>query len=907
MSRKLVFSIVFACISNFILCQSQVSGNIIDPQNQPIELASVVLLNPKDSTVVNYSITDNKGHFKIIEPKQGPLLFQASSLGFQAFYKTIRLDGKPIDLKNITLKDDISTLDAVMISAVIPIQIKKDTIAFNANSFKVNHDDTIESLLSKLPGVEVDSDGKVVAQGNEVARIFVDGKEFFGGDPSIVLKNLSADAISKVEVIDKKSDEAELTGVDDGNKEVIINFTLKKTKKNQGFGKLSAGTGLDSRYFSNLNYNQFNPKTQISVVGKFNNINITGSNIRGFLQNANGIADDSDDDENNSSQIQRPLSGFLTTGVAGLHIGHEFKKDESFNADYFYNHTNNNGLSFANRITFSGKNNFNFNSDNDFENTTNNHNLNFNYQNKSHKMHSLHINGGFTSDIRTNVLDRKGRFINDSNELVTTNNSDLNTKNDRQTARLNINYSQRLLKQGRNFSTGLNTTIANRNYDNTQNTFITRNIGKPNESEREQLTLRDEAVKNTQLYLYFNYTEPLWEQHYFKIQGVVLNKIDQEDALQSRTTISDNNKEERLDFKFKNTERRYTTRFSHNYNSTKWHLSYGAELQDLNRAFGADGDMPLIRNQFYLNPLATLQFKPKHGVKYRFTYKRIIKSPRTSQITTIVNDLNPYFIRTGNPNLRTEKADVITLNNTIHDFKSSLSFYSRIQFQYIEDAIISNVLIDDDFIRTRTYENGGNNKRLRTNLSLSKKIKTLGIRYTLKNKNLFQTSNALVNNELNDVTTQDYLFSLSFENSNKSTFDVKTGASYSTNKTAFSLVDDLDRTFTKQNYFASFDYEFSKKLNLNTQLDYIVFTDNKFTNNQELPIWNAALSYAFTGNKRNILKLVLIDILDKNVDVFRRSTVNYFEETTTESLGRYVILSYTYKLNGGKRKKTKRS
>lgn len=893
------------CFPFFLFSQSSVlTGTITDPENQPIELASVVLLNLKDSTVVSYSITDSKGYFKITEPKKGPLLFQASSLGFQPFYKTIQLDGKLIDLKNINLEEDLSTLDAVTISAVVPIQIKKDTIAYSASSFKVNYDDTIENLLGKLPGVEVDSDGKITAQGDEVSRIFVDGKEFFGGDPSIVLKNLSADAISKVEVIDKKSDQAELTGVDDGNKEVIINFTLKKNKKNQGFGKMSAGTGLDNRYFGNLNYNSFNPKTQFSVVGKFNNINITGSNIQGFLENADGVADDSDDNETNNTQQQRPLSGFLTTGVAGMHIGHEFKKNESFNADYFYNHNNNNGLSFSNRITFSGNNNFDYNSENDFDNTTDNHNFNFNYENKSNKMRSLRIKGGFTSDARINLLDRKGRFINDDNELITTNNIDLKNQNDRQTVNLNINYYQRLLKKGRNFGTGLNTRITDRTYNNLQNNLTIRNIGQTNESLREQLTLRDESIKNTQFSLFFNYTEPLWEKHYFKVQGTIANIIDTDDALQSRTTISNNNEEERLDFEFENTERRYSTRFLHNYNSGKWYLSYGTELQDLNRVFGAEGDVPITKNQFYLNPLATLQFKPKRGSKHRFSYRRIIKSPRTREITTVVNDLNPFSIRTGNPSLKTEKIDQFDLKNNIHDFKSSVSFYSNIQFQYIEDAIISNVIIDENFIRNRTYENGGNNKRLRTDLSLTKKIKKLGIRYTLKNKNLFQTSNALVNRELNDVTTQDYLFSLSFENSNKNKFDIKTGGSYGINKTAFSFVNDLDRTFTKQNYFASFDYAASKNFNANTQLDYIIFADNKFTNKQELPIWNAALSYAFSGNKSHILKLLLIDILNKNIDVFRRSTVNYFEETTTESLRRYIILSYTYKLNNGKQKKS---
>lgn len=897
--------VIFLCVSNYVFSQSStVTGIITDPNNQPIELASVVLLNPKDSTVVNYSITDNKGFFRITEPKHSKFIFQASSMSFQPYYKQLSLEGKPIDLKTIPLQEDISALDAVMISAVVPVQIKKDTIAFNANSFKVNHDDTIESLLGKLPGVEVDSDGKVVAQGNPVAKIFVDGKEFFGGDPSIVLKNLSADAISKVEVIDKKSDEAELTGVDDGNKEVIINFTLKKTKKNQGFGKLSAGMGLDSRYFSNLNYNRFNPKTQLSVVGKFNNINITGSNIRGFLQNANGIADDSDDEETNNNSYRKPrsLSGFLTTGVAGIHIGHEFKKKESFNADYFYNHTNNNGLSFANRVTFSGNNNFDFNADNNFDNTTNNHNLNFNYQNKSNKSKSLRIKGGYISDIRTNILDRKGRFIDSNNTLVTTNNFDLNTKNERQIIKLNTNYYHRLLKFGRSFSTGLNTTVTDRTYNNNQNTFITRNIGQNNESVRDLVTLRDESVKNLQLHTYFNYTEPLWEHHYLKIQAASRIRKDTENTFQSRIDISDNNSEEILSFEFENTERSYHTKLLHNYNNNKWHLSYGAELQDLNRSFGTEGSTHIKKNQYYFNPQFTLQFKPKRGEKHRFIYKRIIRSPRTSQITTVVNDLNPYFIRTGNPNLKTEKIDMLTLANTIHNFKSSISFYSKIQFQYIQDAIISNVLINDDFIRTRTFENTNNNKRLNTNLSLSKKLKTLGIRYTLKNRNFFHTSNALVNNEINDVTSQNYLFSLSFENSNKSRLDVKTGASYSINNTAFSLVQDLDRKFTRQNYFTSFDVKVSKKFNINTQLDYIILTDNKFSDNQELPLWNAALSYAFSGNKNNILKLVLIDILNKNVDIFRRSTVNYFEETTTESLRRYIILSYTYKINK-KRKK----
>ena len=145
--------------------------------------------------------------------------------------------------------------------------------------------------------------------------------------------------------------------------------------------------------------------------------------------------------------------------------------------------------------------------------------------------------------------------------------------------------------------------------------------------------------------------------------------------------------------------------------------------------------------------------------------------------------------------------------------------------------------------------------------------------------------------------------SFSFENHNKNQFDFKTGASFSLNDTSFSIINDLDRQYTKQDYFGSFDYDVSKKLNINTQFDYLIFNDNKFDSIDNLPLWNAAVSYAFSKNKNNVVKLLFIDLLDKNVDIYRRSTINYFEETTTDSLGRYVILSYTYRLKNQKKRK----
>lgn len=878
-----------------------IKGVIIDETNVPLEMVSVALISPKDNSFLSYTTTDEKGTFFLNDIPRDSIVLQLNLLGFKTYSKQLIYKKQLIDLKTIVLKEDIGVLDEIVITAVIPIQIKKDTVSFNANSFKVNYDDNIEGLLNKLPGIEIE-EGKVIAQGTTVTKIFVDGKEFFGGDPSIVLKNISADAIAKIEVIDKKSDEAELTGINDGNKEVVINFTLKKSKKNRGFGKISGGMGLDSRYFSNLNYNQFNSKSQLSVIGKFNNINVTGSNIQGFLQNADGITDD--DSEDNFIKSQKNLSGFLKTEVAGIHYGKEIKKRESLNADYFYNFSENKGVSNTNKVFFSNKNNFNYKSDNTYLNTTDNHNLNFNYENKSSKTKSLLIRGRFFSDNSTSNKNREGFFFNIDDELVTTNtNQSLNT-NLKKNGFLNLNFYQRLPKQGRSFSTSFKTEINNYNRKNNQSTFITRNNNNTNPTNINYEILRDEDFNTSNILVNFKYTEPLGENHYFNTEASSEIISGTENTNQNRKTIKTTTVDDFIAYKYKYSENSFKTKFSHSYNKSTLNISTGFEFQTLNRAFGEVDKLQFNKEELYLNPYFLFQFKPKRGKRYRFTYRKLIKVPRPSQTNPFLNDLNPFSIRTGNPDLKTEKTDSFLATANVYDFNSSLSFNGRIQYLNSTDAIIRNVSIDEDYIRTTSYQNSGTKTRFNALLNVTKKVNGLGVRFILKNKYSYNAVNSVVNFELNKVVSQDYLVNLIVQNNRKRRVDLKAGATYIVNNTSFSIENNLDRKFTTQKYFGMIDFDVSKRLNINTQFDYIVYTDNSFSIQQKTPIWNAAMSYSLSKNN-NIVKLVFIDLLDRNIDVYRRSTLNYFEETNLQSLGRYAVLSYTYKLNAGNKRSKK--
>jgi hypothetical protein len=894
------FMLLFCVSQNFYSQSSGIKGVVTDVEKLPLEMVSVAILHPKDNTLLSFTSTNTKGEFYLNDISRDSIVLQINLLGFSPFSKKLVYKKQLIDLKTIVLKDDIGLLDEVIISAVVPIQIKKDTVSYNANSFKVNYDDNIEGLLKKLPGLEIDEEGKVVAQGNQVTKIFVDGKEFFGGDPSIVLKNLSADAIAKIEVIDKKSDEAELTGINDGNKEVVINFTLKKTKKNRGFGKLAAGIGLDNRYFSNLNYNQFNSKSQVSVIGKFNNINITGSNIQSFLSNSDGVTDDSDDGtESGFITPQKNLSGFLKTAVAGFHYGKELKKKESFNADYFYNSSENSGVSKTNRVFFSRSNNFNYKSENNYLNTTDNHNLNFNYENKSNKTSTLRILGKFNSDIRNSNKIREGQFFNDVEELVTLNNNESESRSYKKFGDLSINYLKRLQKKGRIFNLLLATTVNNYERESDQTTFTKRNLNNTTPTERELSINRNQDVNSNILNLKFKFTEPIIGKHYLNIEAVAFLLSGKEVTDQSRKTITTSTTEDFIDFNYKYSENNFKTKLSHNYNTTTLNIATGVELHTLDRKFGEVDVNEFNKNKRFLNPSFIFQYKPKRGRRYKFSYKKMIKAPRASQTNPFVNDINPFYINTGNTELKAQKVDSYSLFANVYDFRSSVNFNTKFQYMLYKDAIIRNVSINDDYVRAVSYQNSGNRDKFNGVINFNHKINSLGLRYSLKNSYTYNAANSVVNFDLNKVISKDYYFNFLVQNNKKRKVDLKAGFYYRINRTSFSLEENLNRKYTTQKYFGMVDFDISKRFNVNTQLDYIFYDDKSFDIHQEIPIWNAAISYSLSNNN-NIVKLVFIDLLNKNVDVLRRSTQNFFEETELQSLGRYVILSYTYRLNSGK-------
>ncbi|HEY3429763.1 MAG TPA: TonB-dependent receptor, partial [Cyclobacteriaceae bacterium] len=287
----LVLLLVFVSVQIAWAQKSSIKGQVVDSLSNAMPSATVMLLNAKDSSLVNFGLSDAKGFFEIKNINKGSYDLKISFLGYAPFTKRIDAagDSPVVEAGQLKLQPQAKQLDEMVIMGEkVPVRIKGDTIEFNAGSFKTKANANVEDLLKKLPGVEVDPDGTVRAQGEEVRRVLVDGKEFFGRDPKLATRNLPADAIEKVQVFDKKSDQAEFTGIDDGQREKTVNLELKEDKRNGMFGNATAGAGTEGRYQLKGNLNRFRKDQQLSFLGMANNINEQGFSMGEFMNFTGG-------------------------------------------------------------------------------------------------------------------------------------------------------------------------------------------------------------------------------------------------------------------------------------------------------------------------------------------------------------------------------------------------------------------------------------------------------------------------------------------------------------------------------------------------------------------------------------------------------------------------------------------
>ncbi|MBL0145839.1 MAG: carboxypeptidase-like regulatory domain-containing protein [Chitinophagaceae bacterium] len=468
--KRMAFLCVLSIFSGHIYSQDIILKGVVNDKTDKAAIvgATITLIPQKDTTKKSYRATDSKGAFQFSNLMADAYVVKISYSGYEKIEQKITLQASnktPIPFLIAKLATDLAGV--VVVAKTQPVRQKGDTTEFSASQFKVNPDATAEDIIKKLPGITVARDGTVTAAGEQVKKVTVDGRDFFGDDATAALRNLPADVIDKIQVFDKLSDQAQLTGFDDGNSVKTVNIVTKSGIKNGQFGRIYAGAGTDSRYTAGGNVSFFKGDRRLSLVGNFNNINIqnfasqdllgvtsSGGGNRGGGGRGGGNFGGGGSDNFSVGQS----SGISKTNAVGVNFSNVYNKKLMLTGSYFFNNTNNNNEGITNKETFSNVENlFTYQTTNS-SSVNYNHRINLRIEYKLDSSNSIFIipNISFQDNKSESFSSLKniGGGIIDSSSSVNNNTSNRNGYN----IRNNIMFRHSFVKRGRSISVGINTT-----------------------------------------------------------------------------------------------------------------------------------------------------------------------------------------------------------------------------------------------------------------------------------------------------------------------------------------------------------------------------------------------------------------------------------------------------------------
>lgn len=907
--KKLLYLFLFT--SQVALAQKiTITGQLKDTTNVALPSATVLLLNPRDSSLLNFGLTNQQGMFEIKNVARQEYLFKVTFVGYGPLMKKVTPspDQSVVDLGILQMQPAIKQLGEITVEAErAPVTIKKDTIEFNAGSFKTKENALVEDLLKKLPGVEVDNDGTIRAQGEQVQRVTIDGKNFFGSDPKVATRNLPADAIDKVQIYNKKSDQAVFSGVDDGQREKTINLELKEEKRNGAFGSLQGGYGTDDRYQLRANLNRFRKGQQFSLLGMANNVNEQGFGIDDYL-NFTGSGNQrmgggpvrfnvsSDNTNGVPLNFSGRTTGLMNTYAGGANFNNEFSKKTELNASYFYNQLDHNLMQTTERINYRPTGDLQFNEVSRQHNTNYNHRINTMLDHKIDSMNSLK----WTNAITYNETDAN-ETSNSENLGV---DGSLENENQRTTASsgtsLNVSstllWRHRFAKKGRTFSATLQGGINNSDRDGTQDAVTHYYTGE--QKTVDLLQTNTQTTDNLSYSGTFSYTEPLGNRKYLEANYSFrqnLNKVD-------RDVYDINNGEPAFNASLSN---QYSSDYQYHrgginfrLNRENYSLTVGSSLQQTS----LEGELKLLNSTIsksYQNVLPVARFNYDFAMTKHLeaSYETSVQEPTIQQLQPVVDNSDPLNLSVGNPSLRPAYNQNWRLNFTTFNPITFISFFSFLDATYTRNAITTAQNFTEQQERISMPVNVSSNTKLSANATFGFPVQKLGSRFSIS-ANATQQRGANVVDETESNIVQNVIGGrLRYDFHYKEIFDLSLGANISRQSTDYEFDEQADQLYFNKTYTAETNLSFLKNYQFSSSLEYLVYQSKTNDYEQSIPFWNMSISRFLLKARSGELRFSVNNILDKRVGISQTADINYFQRQTSNSLGRYFMVSFIYALN----------
>jgi hypothetical protein len=914
--KRIYILIVLSSIAQISVAQKfSIKGQVTDSTKSALPSSTVMLLSQKDSTLVNFGVSDKSGLFEIKNVGVGDYFLKVTFVGYATYQKRISAVGAGGDINAGSIKmipQDRELEELVIKGEKAPVTVKRDTIEFNAGSFKVKANANVEDLLKKLPGVEVETDGTVRAQGEQVQRVMVDGREFFGRDPKLATRNLPADAVEKVQVFDKKSDQSIFTGIDDGQKEKTINLELKEEKRNGAFGNMMAGAGTDDRSQAKANINRFGKGKQLSFLGMGNNVNEQGFSFSDFLnfrggsqQMAGGggggrVSIQLDGDNTNGVPLNfgGRQNGIMTNYAGGVNFNRDLTKKAQLTSSYFYNRLDQDVRQGTDRINFlPNQPSYNFNENSIESNLNDNHRVNLTLDQKIDSANSIK----FTNNITYSESSQRSTTNSEtrSNDNTLQNKSERFNTNDQTSFNLNSSalFRHRFAKKGRTLSTNLTLGISETDGKGNLNST---NQFYGNNPRVEELSQRNTQTNSTQSYGgTLTYTEPLGGRKYLEANYSYRTNQNQVD----RIVYNEKGGASTIDPFLSNI-------YNSNYIYSRPGVNFRMNRQKYNFAVGVGyqntqlkGDLitqnaKIDRSFENFLPVARFNYDFSNFKHLRFDYETSMQEPSIQQLQPAVINTDPLNISVGNPDLRPGYAHNLSANFTTFNPSKFINFFAFLTAAYTTNAIANSQTVDPtNFVRTSKPVNVRDNLRLNGNLNLGIPIKKLNSRFNLGPT--FSITNGInLLNDLENRTKQQTIGGTARYNYTfKEILIVDLSANLSRQQTEYDFNQQQNQAFINRTYTAEANLTFLKNYQLNTSYNYYSYNSETTNFSQNIPVLNIALSRFLLKNNVGELKIGVNNLLDQNLSVNQTATANYLQQTTSNNLGRYFMVSFTYALN----------
>ena len=893
--------------------------------------AACVLMKGRDSVVIKGIQTGIDGTFAFTELEKGFYRIKVQYLGYEPVVKPIRLFEGNVDLGTIELIETATNLKEVSIVGKIPPVIQNgDTTQFNASGFKTNVDANAEDLVTKMPGVTL-QDGKVNAQGEEVRRVLIDNKPFFGDDPANALKNLPAELIDKVQIFDQMSEQSRFTGFNDGNTTKTMNIITKAGMRNGNFGKAYLGGGTDDRFKSGVTLNRFEGARRITVLGQANNINdqnfsmsdlagAMGSGSSGGGRRVGGGGPGGSGGQNGGFNqpgqafLVNNKKGVVNTKAAGINFSDNIGKKGEFTGNYFFNQSKNLVLQNSVRIYALSKDSAQAYTETNSSETENlNHRANFRVDYKLDSNNSILYTPRFTyQDVRStsNIFGAnsiKENQVNSTENLYDSKSKAFNLNNE-------ILYRHKFRKAGRTISLNSNLGNSGNNGKSTQNSDNSY-FGAKNriDSIRQQTDANKSAwsIQNT-----LTYTEPITTKSQLSLSyGFNYAKSESERLTYKKNlqTGIRGKLDTLLSNKFVSETPSHSAGIGYSLNTQKSNLNLNVNAQQSmlqnNREFPIAGKI----NRTFQNILPTFvwRYNISKATNFRMAYRTAANSPSIEQLQDVVNNSNPLQLSTGNSNLRQDYQHNMFFRIMNTNEKTNASFFGVIGGSATRYFIGNSTLIaqKDTNAEGVFVSRGGQLTRpvnlpgylnFRSYVMYSLPVVKLKTNVNLNANVNFVRTPGQVNGRINYANSPTFGAGLGLTSNISKAVDFN--LSYNTSYTSVenSLSGTQNNSYLTQTIGAKANFVLWESFVLNTDYSQNLYTGLAQGINTNFAIINLGLGYKFLKGKQAELRATVFDLLKQNTNVSRIITETFTEDVRSNNLQRYFMLTFIYTLRAFK-------